>query len=85
MHHGEDILLHKLAQDWDPQNRLSAANALLKARAKGEILTGLIYIEQDSNDLHDILNTSNEPLNGLSKQVLCPPNEALEAINAAFR
>lgn len=85
MHQGEDILLHKLAQNWNPEDRLSAANALLKARAKGEILTGLIYMEQDANELHDILNTCDTPLNELRESTLCPGNIVLEGINAGFR
>src|SRR5580698_3258380 len=41
MHDGTLIQLHKLDQKWDPQNRISAMNALENSKEKGEILTGL--------------------------------------------
>ena len=85
MHDGSVIKLHKLAKDWDPFDRVSAANALQRAKQTGEILTGLLYIDRDSNDLHEMLATSERPLNSLGKDVLCPGPEALEKLNASLR
>jgi 2-oxoglutarate ferredoxin oxidoreductase subunit beta len=85
MHDGSQVHLHKLAKDWDPMNRLSAINAIHNAKQKGEILTGLLYIDEDSKDLHSVLSTTDEPLNSLAKQVLCPGNEALTKLNASLR
>lgn len=85
MHDGSYIALQKLAQDWDPLNRLSAMNAVQNARAKGEILTGLLYMNPDCNDLHHLIQTSDKPLNTLTKQELCPGSEMLKGINADLR
>ena len=85
MHDGSSIRLHKLAKDWDPQNRISAMNAVHRAREKGEILTGLIYIDKDSADLHSLINTSEKPLNSLSRDQLCPGSTVLESINKELR
>ena len=85
MHDGTVIRLHKLAKDWDPFDRNSAMNALHHAREKGEILTGLLYMDEDSTDLHSILNTSQRPLNALGKNDLSPGREALEKLNASLR
>jgi len=85
MHDGSSIQLHKLAQDWDPMDRLSAINAVQKAKAKNEILTGLLYIQPESQDLHSLIKTSDRPLNTLTKEELCPGNEALKGINADLR
>ena len=85
MHDGSTIHLHKLAKDWDPFNRLSAINAIHNAKEKGEILTGLLYIDEDSNDLHSVLSTTEKPLNALAKNELCPGNSALEKLNASLR
>src|SRR5450631_3225427 len=52
MHDGSVIQLHKLSEDWDPLNRQSAMNAVLNAKAKNEILTGLLYVNPDAHDLH---------------------------------
>src|SRR5688500_4094638 len=49
MHDGSIIRLHKLAKDWDPFDRVSAANALQRAKQTGEILTGLLYMDNKSS------------------------------------
>ena len=85
MHDGSVIQLHKLSEDWDPLNRQSAMNAVLNAKAKNEILTGLLYVNPDANDLHHMINTSDRPLNTLTKAELCPGSEMLKEINADLR
>jgi len=85
MHDGSSIQLRKLAQDWDPMDCLSAINAVQKAKAKNEILTGLLYIQPDSQDLHHLIQTSDRPLNSLTKEDLCPGAEMLKGINAEQR
>lgn len=85
MHDGSMISLHKLAENWDPQDRQSAMNAVLNAKAKNEILTGLLFVSPDSQDLHTLLQTSDRPLNTLTKADLCPGSKALEEINAGLR
>jgi 2-oxoglutarate ferredoxin oxidoreductase subunit beta len=85
MHDGTTIHLHKLEKDWDPMSRISATNAMMKARAKGEILTGLLYMDPDSSDLHDLIQTSTRPLNSIGESELCPGSEALAQLNASLR
>jgi len=85
MHDGSVIRLHKLAKDWDPMDRLSAAGALQRAKQTGEILTGLLYIDKDSADLHSLINTSERPLNSLGKDQLCPGSSVLGSINKGLR
>ncbi|MBV6496858.1 MAG: 2-oxoglutarate ferredoxin oxidoreductase subunit beta [Acidobacteria bacterium] len=84
MHDGSKIYLHKLAKDWDPNDRLSAITALHKARQRQEVLTGLLYINEDSVDLHSTLNTSEIPLNKLDQAVLCPGSDKLASLNASL-
>ena len=85
MHDGTKVLLEKLDQDWDPRDRVSAVRALHASRADGRILTGLLYLDEQSKNLHQILNTSATPLNQLSQDVLVPGNARLQDINAALR
>ena len=85
MHDGTTIRLHKLAKDWDPFDRLSAINAVQRAKQKNEILTGLLYMNEDSSDLHEMIQTSERPLNSLGKPDLCPGSEALAKLNASLR
>ncbi len=85
MHDGSEIRLHKLQKDWDPTNRRSAMNAVQNAKDKGEILTGLLYIDESSQDLHELINTSNTPLNAMPQSILTPGSEALAKLNASLR
>lgn len=85
MHDGSIIELHKLSEDWDPLDRQSAMNAVLNAKSKNEILTGLLYVNPDSHDLHDLLQTNDKPLNSLTKADLCPGSEVLKEINEGLR
>ena len=85
MHDGSMISLHKLDENWDPLDRLSAINAVQNARAKGEILTGLLYVNPETTDLHEMIQTNERPLNKLTESELCPGSKTLEAINASLR
>ena len=85
MHDGSVLQLNKLAKDWDPMNRQSVANAMMIAKSKGEILTGLLYMSQNTEDLHNTIQTNDRALNSLTKKDLCPGNEILKTINAEFR
>lgn len=85
LHDGSVLHLEKLAEDLDPFDRVSAMVALEHHRAAGQILTGLIYMDKDSRDLHDVLETSRRPLNSLTEEDLCPGNKVLANINASLR
>jgi 2-oxoglutarate ferredoxin oxidoreductase subunit beta len=60
-------------------------NFLQTHAAKGQIVTGLIYLDREPEDLHGSLNTIATPLNELGDKELCPGSAALEKINAALR
>ena len=85
MHDGSSIHLYKVDDSLDPFDRRSAMMTLEDHRGAGSILTGLIYMNKDSRDLHDVLETSQRPLNQLEEGDLCPGNKMLENINASLR
>lgn len=85
MHDGTVISLHKLANDWDPEDRISAASALQHARARGEILTGLLYMHSGFKELHDVIGSSQTPLNSMHESTLCPGSSSLQEVNAGLR
>jgi len=85
LHDDSMITLNKLAKDWDPTNKNSALNKLKQSKSDGEILTGLIYIDPDSKDLHSVLQTTDTPLNQLTQSVLTPSAQILEKICAGMR
>ena len=79
------LSLEKLAKDWDPTDKYSARAKLQETRRNGNYLTGLIYIDPDSKDLHKILDTVDTPLNKLGENDLYPGDGVLDQINASFR
>jgi 2-oxoglutarate ferredoxin oxidoreductase subunit beta len=85
LHDGSKLAFHKLSDDWDPLDRQSAINAIINAKAKKEILTGLLYMNPESQDLHSVIQTTDKPLNTLTEKDLCPGNDALKEINAGMR
>lgn len=82
---GSKLHLSKLAPDWNPTDRFSAVNRLQDSKRTGQILTGLLYIDPESKDLHTLMNTADRPLNKMNQEDLCPGSEKLESINQSFR
>jgi 2-oxoglutarate ferredoxin oxidoreductase subunit beta len=84
-HDGTTLALRKLNDDYDVHNRLAAMNFLQEEAAKGQVVTGLLYVEPDADDLHASFNTVETPLNKLGDAELCPGSAALDKINAGLR
>jgi len=81
-HDGSMLRLRKLAEGYDPGDRLAAMSHIAAHDARGEILTGLLYVDAGAADLHEHLKTVSAPLNSLGERELCPGAAALAAINA---
>ncbi len=84
-HDGSILSLHKLAEHYDPSDRVAALAFLSAKAALGEIVTGLLFVDPASQDLHDGLNTVDTPLNELHDKELIPGAKVLEALNASLR
>src|ERR1041385_6744258 len=65
-HDGSKLVLKKVSADYDPHDRLGAMNFLQRHAAQGQIVTGLLYVDRDPEDLHRHFNTSKAPLNTLT-------------------
>jgi 2-oxoglutarate/2-oxoacid ferredoxin oxidoreductase subunit beta len=42
-----------------------------------EVVTGLLFVEPDPRDMHELLDTVEKPLNRLGEAELCPGPEIL--------
>ena len=82
---GSILRLHKLAPDFDVHDRVAALDTVQRCQEQGEVVTGLLYVDPDAADCHEILDTVAAPLNGLTEADLCPGSAALERINESFR
>jgi 2-oxoglutarate ferredoxin oxidoreductase subunit beta len=85
LHDDSVIHLHKHRDAPDITDRRQAIDNLEDHKAQGVILTGVLYVNPDSMDTHEILNTCTRPLNSLNETDLCPGPVALAAINEKHR
>jgi 2-oxoglutarate ferredoxin oxidoreductase subunit beta len=81
MHDGSHVILRKLAEgDHDPRSALDALRVIHESRVKGELLTGLLYINPEMRDLSTRESLPEKPLRDLSEKDLRPPKEAFAAL-----
>jgi 2-oxoglutarate/2-oxoacid ferredoxin oxidoreductase subunit beta len=85
MHDGSWVRLRKVAEDYDPTDRDRAYGYIREAQSKGEVVTGLLYIDEGSQDMHGQTGTIAEPLTTLPYESLCPGNAELQKLQARFR
>ena len=78
MHDGSRLRLHKLEAGYDPTNRIEAITRLHDAHEKGEVLTGVFYVNPKAPSFIDLLNMTDQPLATLPDSVVRPGREALE-------
>jgi len=85
LHDGSRVLLRKVSKDYDPGNRGAALDYIRSRHRAGEIVTGLLYIDESEPDFHAINGTTRTPLASLPYEALCPGAAALEALQQRFR
>ena len=85
MHDGSHLRLRKLEEDYDPTDRIQAMTRLTAAHDKGEVLTGLFYVNTKAPSFLDMLNMVDEPLATLPESLTRPGREVLEAAMEELR
>jgi 2-oxoglutarate ferredoxin oxidoreductase subunit beta len=85
MHDGSHLQLRKLEEDYDPTDRIQAITRLTEAHDKGEVLTGLFYVNTKAPSFLDMLNMVDEPLATLPESLTRPSRKALEAAMEELR
>jgi 2-oxoglutarate ferredoxin oxidoreductase subunit beta len=85
MHDGSIIHLHKLESKHDIHSRTSALSLMQEYKAEHKVLTGILFIDSGSRDIHEMMNTTATPLRDLGTKELCPGLGNLEAINQLHR
>ena len=85
MHDGSRLYLKKVAQDYDPTDKLQALRGLHETARRGEYATGILYVEPDRDDFMTLLNTIDEPLATLPLEKVRPPKAALDEIMESLR
>ena len=69
MHDGSKMRLTKRADAYDPRDGDEALQYIRKRYAEGEVVTGLIYIDEHQGDLHELLDTTKRNRNETANSV----------------
>ena len=85
MHDGSVVRFRPVAAGYDPTDREAAYAAVRTHQDRGEVVTGLLYLEQGAADMHAQNLTVATPLAELPHQELCPGNAALQELQEEFR
>ena len=85
MHDGSVVRFRSVDEGYDPTDRNAAYAHLIELQSRGEMATGLLFIEPASLDLHALENTVDQPLVDVPFEKLCPGSEVLEEIQSRWR
>ena len=85
LHDGSHLVLRKVGDDYDPTDVSEIYRYLEQQQAAGEIVTGLLYLDQDKPEMHELSQIVDDPLTGIDHQVLCPGANALQDLQNRFR
>lgn len=85
LHDGSRILLRKLANDYDPTDRIAAAAHIQERLQQQEILTGLLYMATGQKEFHELNETPDAALNALPYERLTPGAGGLQKLMARYR
>ena len=83
MHDGSHLRLRKLHEDYTPTNKAGAVNLLMEAHEKGEVLTGIFYVDTHELDFASRLNMVDEPLATLPEERVRPSREVFAELMQA--
>ncbi len=85
LHDGTPILLKKADADYNPSDPTVAQSYIREHQLKGQIVTGLLYMEETDEDMHTLADTVDMPLIDIPYHKLSPGAEALRKLQESFR
>jgi 2-oxoglutarate ferredoxin oxidoreductase subunit beta len=85
LHDGSVVRFTSVPAHYDPTDRARVTAFLDDHQQSGEILTGLLYLDESAADMHELSNSSEVPMVHLPFETLCPGSAALEELQEEFR
>ena len=85
LHDGSKIMLRKTDKKYDATSRASAFSFLRDSVNAGEIITGLLYIDKESEDMHDLSGSVDRPLAKIPYEELNPGADTLARVMSRYR
>jgi 2-oxoglutarate ferredoxin oxidoreductase subunit beta len=85
LHDGSTLRLGKLEDGYDPRDPVRAVKRLMEAHARGEVLTGVLYVDPARPTFLDALGLDDRPLATLPEEAVRPPRAVLDEVMASLR
>ena len=85
LHDGSHLYLKKVADEYNPTDRMAAMRLLHETAQRGEFATGILYVEPDKADFVSQLNLVDEPLAALPLSKVRPGPEVLDQLMESLR
>src|SRR3954453_2571862 len=85
LHDGSRLYLKKVAEDYNPTDKLSAMRLLHETASRGEYATGVLYIEPGKEDFLGLLNIVEEPLAPLPIERVRPGRHLLDEVMESLK
>ncbi len=85
MHDGSVLHFKSVPDGYDPTDRAKVTGYLLEQQSRGEIVTGLLFVDETVREMHEMNNTSETPLARMSFDKLCPGTAELDRLQEDFR
>jgi len=84
LHDGSRIALNKMADDFDPTDSIRSLAFIRDHQLRGQVATGLLYINRDTPDMNEMAGTVATPLTQLAYNTLHPGNAGLQEFQDAL-
>jgi 2-oxoglutarate ferredoxin oxidoreductase subunit beta len=85
MHDGSVVRFTAVTEGYDPTDRGKVYDYLEIHQHRGEVPTGLLFIDESAPGMHELANTTETPLNNLRFEKLCPGSAALDKFQDKYR
>jgi 2-oxoglutarate ferredoxin oxidoreductase subunit beta len=85
MHDGSVVRFRSVPDGYDPYDRQKVEEYIRDRRSRGEIATGLLYVDEHALDVHELNNTPSHGLNKVPYDKLCPGSAVLKTMQESFR
>jgi 2-oxoglutarate ferredoxin oxidoreductase subunit beta len=85
MHDGSVVQFTAVPEDYDPTDRAKVGDYVQEHMSRGEVVTGLLYVDPNTPDMHEMNNSPEAPLVKIPFEKLCPGSQALAALQEEFR
>jgi 2-oxoglutarate ferredoxin oxidoreductase subunit beta len=85
LHDGSRLYLKKVAEDYNPTDKLAAMRLIHETSSRGEYATGVLYVEPDKEDFLGLLNIVDEPLATLPIERTRPGRHVLDEVMESLK